>query len=286
MTTEHKQFIVNELEVIIANSSADKVAKRTQVSSASISQIRNNNWELISDSLWAKVKTNLNINWNWQIAQTTNLLTVNKLLKDAQHGGMSICICYKQASGKTTAYEYYQRINKNVILIRCKNYWSKKSFARHQLLTCGLADEGTTEEMIEKFQEHLTKLHKPLVIYDQFDKLKESQKDLFMDYYNELDGDCGFVLSGVPHLKKQEQNGYKRNKMGYRERFSRYGSKFIPLDEFSYKDVTAICNANGVTEKEVIQNIFDDYLGDGRRIKRLVERYFLIQAETVAETVA
>ena len=70
--------------------------------------------------------------------------------------------------------------------------------------------------------------------------------------------------------------------MGYRERFSRYGSKFIPLDEFSYKDVTAICNANGVTDNEVIENIFDNCLGDGRRIKRLVEKYFLTEAQTAA----
>ena len=157
MTTEHKQFIVNELEAMIANSSANKVATRAQVSASNISQMRNKNWDLISDSLWAKVKINLNINWNWQIAETTNLVTVNQLLKDAHKGGMSICICYKQASGKTTGYEHYQRTNKNVILIRCKNYWSKKSFARHQLLACGLPDEGTTEEMIERFQEYLGK---------------------------------------------------------------------------------------------------------------------------------
>ncbi len=281
MTTQHKEFITKELEVIIANSSANKVAVQAGVSAANISQIRNHNWDLISDSIWAKIKINLNIDWDWQIALTTNLNTVNQLLSDAQKGGMSICICYKQATGKTTGYEYYKRNHKNVILIRCKNYWSKKSFARHQLLACGLPDEGTTEEMIEKFGEHLTKLKKPVVIYDQFDKLKEPQKDLFMDYYNELDGHCAFIISGVPHLKKQEENGYKRNKMGYRERYSRYGSKFIPLDDFSYADVQAICNANGVTDTDVVNHIFEECMGDGRRIRRLVERYFLTEAETI-----
>ncbi len=282
MKTEHKEFIAKELEQIIVNSSANKVAVRAGVSAANISQIRNGNWELISDSIWAKVKTNLNIDWDWQIALTTNLKNITDLLKGAQKESMSICISYKQASGKTTGYEFYQRNHKNVILIRCKNYWSKKSFARHQLLACGLPDEGTTEEMIEKFEEHLTKLNnpKPLVIYDQFDKLKEPQKDLFMDYYNELDGHCGFVISGVPHLKKQEENGYKRNKMGYRERFSRYGSIFIPLDKYSYEDVKAICIANGITDNEVIEYIFGECMDDGRRIRRLIKKEFLIEAET------
>lgn len=282
MKTEHKDFIVKEIEFLTSKSSANKVAVRAGVSAANISQMVNRNWELISDNLWNKVKVNLNINWSWQIAETSNLKLINSLLKDAQNGSMSICISDNQGLGKTTGYEYYQRNNTNVILISCKNYWTKKSFARHQLLSCGLADEGTTEEMIEAFQDYLTKLKKPIVIYDQFDKLKEIQKDLFMDYYNELDGECAFVLSGVPHLKKQEQNGYKRNKMGYRERFSRYGSKFIPLDKITENDVKAICVANGVTDTEVIAHIYENCLNDGRRVKRLVEKYFLTEAESAA----
>lgn len=280
MKKAHKEFIVNELNFLIDKSSANKVAVQAKVSPANISQMVNGNWDLISDSLWAKVKVNLNINWDWQIAETTNLKTINSLLKDAQNGGMSICICDKEGLGKTVGYEYYKRHNRNVILIRCKNYWSKKSFARHQLLACGLVDEGTTEEMIERFQDHLTKLNDAIVIYDQFDKLKEPQKDLFMDYYNELDGECAFVLSGVPHVRKQEENGYKRNKMGYRERFSRYGSKFIPLDKLTRNDVKAMCVVNGVSDEEVIDHIFENCLGDGRRVKREVEKYFLQEAET------
>lgn len=282
MKKEHKDFIVNELNFLKEKSSANKVAVQAKVSPANISQMINGNWDLISDSLWAKVKVNLNINWDWQIAQTTNLKTITDLLKAAQNAGMSICISDREGLGKTVGYEYYKRNNPNVILIRCKNYWSKKSFARHQLLACGLPDEGTTEEMIERFQEHLTSLNDPIVIQDQFDKLKEPQKDLFMDYYNELDGECAFVLSGVPHLKKQEESGYKKNKMGYRERFSRYGSKFIALDKLSLKDVKAMCVINGVTDPEVIQDIFESCLGDGRRVKRLVQQYFLQEAETVA----
>lgn len=275
----YKEFITNEVEELVAKSSANKVAVKAKVSPANISQIRNKNWDHISDALWIKVKVNLNISWNWQIAKTQNQKTIHDLLSDAQQMGMSICISHAQGAGKTTGYKTYQKENRNVILVECKNYWSKKSFARHQLLACGLADEGTTEEMIEKFQNHLKKLQNAIVIYDQFDKLKEPQKDLFMDNFNELDENCAFVLSGVPHLKIQEEKGYKRNKMGYRERFSRYGSKFIGLDNFSYKDVDAICRINGISDKDAIDYIFDECENDGRRIKRLVQKYFLTEAQ-------
>lgn len=278
----HKEFIANEIETLVEKTSANKVAVKAKVSSANISQIRNKNWDLISDALWAKVKVNLNISWNWQIANTQNQNTIHTLLKDAQNEGMSICISFKQGSGKTTGYKTYQRDNKNVILIQCKNYWSKKSFARHQLLACGLPDEGTIEEMIEKFNEHLSKLSKAIVIYDQFDKLKEPHKDLFMDNFDAQDENCAFVISGVPHLKVQERKGYQKNKMGYRERYSRYGSKFISLDDFNLKDVTAICIANGITDADVIEHVFDECENDGRRIKRLVQKYFLTEAQKTA----
>lgn len=279
MKTIHKEFIANEIAELVAKSSANKVAVKAKVSSANISQIKNKNWQHISDALWAKVKVNLNISWDWQIAETQNQRTIHELLSDAQQMGMSICISFKQGAGKTTGYKTYAKNNTNVILIECKNYWSKKSFARHQLLACGLPDEGTTEEMIERFHEYLKSVQNPIVIYDQFDKLKEVQKDLFMDNFNELDENCAFVLSGVPHLKIQEEKGYRRNKMGYRERFSRYGSKFIPLDDYSFKDVAAICMANGISDKEVIQNIYENCANDGRRIKRLVQKYFLTEAQ-------
>lgn len=279
METKHKELIVKELKKLSTKLSGKKVANKAQVSSATISQMINGNWDLIRDEMWHKVKVNLSIDWGWRIAQTSNLVLVNNLLQAAQQGSLSISISFKPGTGKSTGFEFYERLNKNVILIECKNYWSKKSFARHQLIACGLDDYGTTEEMIERFVKYLSSLDHPLVIYDQFDKLKEPHKDLFMDYYNELDGHCGFVLSGVEAFKVMEEKGIRKNKMGYRERYSRYGSRFIKLNNFTQEDTRRICAANGVDDADVVSEIHNVSLGDGRRIKREVERYFLQQSE-------
>ena len=278
MQTEHKKFIVEELNALCDNLSQKKIAKRAMVSEATISQMRNGNWDLIRDEMWSKVKVNLSINWSWVSADTSNLLLLKDLMTKAQKHSMSMCVSDRQGMGKTHAYKEYHRNNKNVILIRCKNSWKQKSFARHQLIACGLETGGTTEEMIDRFTDYLKNVPKALVMYDQFDKLKDSQKDLFMDFYDDLDGNTGFILSGVS-LEKQEKKGCSLNKMGYRERFSRYGSKFIHLNTNTIKDVTKICVANGVSEKEIIADIFDDCMGDLRRVKRLIERYFIEQSE-------
>ncbi len=278
MESAHKNFIVNELNLRCEKSSQKKVAKQAQVSDATISQMRNGKWDLIRDEMWMKVKVNLSINWSWITAKTSNYLLLMDLLGKAQKYSMSICVSDRQGLGKTHAYKEYQREFSNVILIRCKNTWTKKSFAKHQLIACGLETGGTTEEMFERFANHLKNLSKALVIYDQFDKLKETQKDLFMDYYDDLDGNTGFLLSGVS-LEQQERKGCGLNKMGYRERYSRYGSRFIQLNKISIQDVSKICIANGVSDTEVIEWVFEDCEGDLRRVKRLIERYYMEQSE-------
>lgn len=279
MKTEHKEFIVKELDRLCGKKFQNKYANKAQVSAATISQMRNRNWDLIRDEMWYKVKVNLSINWSWVTAKTSNLLLIEDILTKIQRNSMSSCISDKQGIGKTEAYKHYARNNKNVILIECKNYWSKKSFAKHQLIACGLESGGTTEEMIERFIKHLKSLVKAVVIYDQYDKLKEPQKDLFMDYYNELDGHTAFLLSGVLALEKQEKSGCNKNKMGYRERFSRYGSKWVKLNPLSYQDVKLICEVNGVTDKDVISTIYDECMGDGRRVRHSIKVYMEAQAE-------
>ena len=282
MKTEHKQLIAEQIRIRVAKTSQKKVAANARVSNATISQIVNNNWEHVAESMWIKLKTNLKIDWGWNIAETQNLTTVLNLLRDIQQNSMSAMISDSQGIGKTTGYKEYQKRNNNVILIECKNYWSKKSFARHQLIACGLDPIGTTEEMIEAFEDYLSSIIKPVVIYDQFDKLKEPQKDLFMDYYNGLDGQCAFLLSGVKHLAHQEKKGRNRNKMGYAERWSRVGSKAIQLDPLSLKDIALMCFANGLEDTEVIESIYTNSMGDARRVKREVIKHFLEEAEKQA----
>lgn len=75
--------------------------------------------------------------------------------------------------------------------------------------------------MIETFVEYVMGLNKPLIIIDQMDKLKGKAFDLFMDLYNDLYRCCGFLISGVPALKKRIKRGAKIDKIGYREVLSR-----------------------------------------------------------------
>lgn len=282
MNNEQKLLIAHEVAKLAKKTSQNKVAKKAGVSSATISQIINQNWDLIANEMWRKVQVNLKLNPFWSVADTHNLKGMIELLTAAQNGALSLGISHDAGAGKSEAYKKYERENDNVILVECKNVWSKKSYLRNLLTACGLANDGTTEQLFDKFVDHIKTLNRPLIIIDQCDKLKDPSLDLFMDFYNDLSGNCGFILSGVPALKKRILRGAQRDRIGYRELWSRIGRKFISLDPLAYKDVQAICMVNGLNDNDHIREIFNTCDGDIRRVRRSVEQYHLLKSRKSA----
>lgn len=255
-------------------SSQTKMANKLRVSTATVSHILNHKWALIRPEMWRKVQIGLKLDFDWNIVKTTNFNTLVGLLELCQFRSLSIGISENAGIGKTEAYKYYQTNFKNVVLVECKNHWTKKSYVRALLIALGLETHGTTEDLINRFVDHLKGLERPLVIIDQADKLKDPQLDLFMDFYNELPNHCGFVLSGVKSLQKRVLRGVQRDKVGYLELFSRIGSKFYSeISALSLADVQAICRANGVQDEEFQTEVYNISLGDIRTVRRQVEKY-------------
>lgn len=251
------------------------VANKAQVSAATISQIKAGNWENISDSMWRKVQNNLRIDLNWKTAINDNLKEIYYYCDSAQKQSLAICIADNAGKGKSNGYKYYDRTNKSVIHLECKASWSKKTFVKNLLTVMGVAYVGTTEEMLEMFNEQIKKMHRPLLILDQADKLKDPQLDLFMEFYNDHEGHLGIILSGVKALEKRIDKGRQRKKVGFDEIYSRFGSKYIEISPVSHKDVQAICAANGVEDPDQIRTIYETCGGDFRRVRREIQKIHL-----------
>jgi DNA transposition AAA+ family ATPase len=277
METLQKQQIANELIAMSAKLSQNKVAIKAGVSSATISQMINNNWDLIKVERWRSVQTALKIELNWIHAATSNYQLIHQLLTAAQDRSLSVAISFREGHSKSHSFKAYERMNENVIYVECQNYWTKKTFVQALLRAAGLKSDGTVGELIQTFIEHLQTLHKPIVIIDQADKLKDPQLDLFMDLYNALPGHCAFMLSGVPAFEKRILKGVQRDKIGYREMFSRIGRKFIALNKTSLQDVQAVCAANGCDDADFQIQVFNECDGDMRRVRRMVDQWFLTQ---------
>lgn len=217
MTSKNKHLIAKEirrLSLLYGNgldkkgkekTAQNRVATKVGVSPATITQIVNENWMSISSELWNKIKVKLRLDFDWETAQTTNYNYVIKMLKASKEKSLSIGFSYNAGAGKSHAYRAFEGMTKNVIYIECKTYWSKKSYSIALATACGLDDQDNTERNIEKVIDYLAGQEKPLVIIDQLDKLKDASMDLFMDFYNDLNTHCGFVLSGVPALAKKNK---------------------------------------------------------------------------------
>ncbi len=276
MKNNEKKQIQQEIIRLSSRLSQNKIAKRAGVSPATISQIVNGNWKLIKADMWRKIKVKLRIDLGWNIAPTRMYRDLTELLNAAKTRHLTIAFSHKAGTGKTTFFNHYQKTVDNVIYVEGSRSMSKKSFIKALLTNCGQDTFGTTEELIQQFIDYVAGLEEPLIILDQFDKLKDGPFDLFMDFYNELYGHCAFVISGVQALQKRILNGVQRKKIGYEEIWSRMNRKFIPLYPVSLDDVKVICEHNGITDKEVISEIYNGCEGDLRRVRQEVEKHHLI----------
>lgn len=274
MTHQDKILIVENLELYIAQKgSQNKVAAEMKsVSAATLSQMRNHNWENIAFEMWRKVGAFLGVGTKeWQFASTKNSTELLEFYKDAQTDALVLAITGNSGSGKTAAAKKYDTENQNVFRLSCNEYWDRKWFLRELLAKMGKETDGMTmPEMMQKAVLTLKSASHPLIILDEADKLADAVLLFFITLYNELEGHCGIIIMATQYLEKRIRRGIAQQKKGYREIYSRVGLRFIELEPIAYSDVKSVCQINGVPDENTIRAIFKDSDGDLRRVKRLV----------------
>ncbi|MCK8143166.1 ATP-binding protein [Flavobacterium sp. I-SCBP12n] len=274
MTHTDKLAIVEHLDQYITQKgSQNKVAiEMKTVSAATLSQMRNHNWENIAEEMWRKVSAFLGIGTNeWKIAETGNSQLLMKLFSESQNHALVIAITGNAGSGKTAIAKKYEEENKNVYRLSCNEYWDKKWFLRELLSKMGKETDGMTlPEMMYKAVTTLKSVSKPKIILDEADKLTDTVLLFFITLYNELEGHCGITIMATQYLEKRIRRGIAMQKKGYREIYSRVGLRFIELDQTTFADIKEVCVANGLKDEQAIRGIAKDADGDLRRVKRLV----------------
>lgn len=244
----------------------------TGVSSATISQILNKNWEHIDESMFRTIAAQIGYSSSdWEVVKTRDFNLVMSLLGEAQKSSQVFAITGEAGSGKTEAVKHYASTYRQTYLLRCSEYWNRKEFMSNLLRKIGTDPSGMkVAEMMQEIVNRLKKQKNPLIIMDEADKLTDQVIYFFITIYNELEDHCGIVLSSTDYFAKRILNGIKSNKKGYKEIYSRLGRKFIELNGVDFTDVTQICVANGIEDKHLIKKVFMDCEGDIRRIKRKI----------------
>jgi len=251
------------------------------VSSATLSQIANGNWNLIADEMWRSVGAQ--VGWtpyDWQIVETRDYQIISFLLNDAKHNANVYAITGDAGTGKSATLKTYARENKEVYLISCNEYFNRKYFLEELLRVMGIDGTGMAiAPLMAEAVRNLKKKAAPLIILDEADKLADQVLLFFITLYNALEDHAGIILAATNHLEKKIKAGVRNNKKGYREVYSRLGRKFSRLKGVGYNDVRNICIANGIDKAVEHKEIYEEAEGDLRRVKKEVHRRTLRQAQ-------
>lgn len=242
------------------------------VSSATLSQMVSGKWEHISDEMWRNVARAVGFGVKaWRTAATATYLQVHALLRGAQEEARVMSLTAPAGSGKTYAAREYESAHRNVYRLMCDEFWSKNDFVEELLRAMGEKADGLTKrERLALACSVLSKKEKPLLVFDEFDKLGDNVWSFFITLYNRLEDRCGMVLLSTDYIEKRFRMGLKYQRRGYPEIWSRLGSRCVELDRADYDDVRAVCEANGVSDEAVVEDIARSAEGDLRRVRQLV----------------
>jgi len=276
------------------------VANKAGVSEATISQMVNNNWAQIADSMWLKVAAALG--WKttgWALSEITNTRILYSVFRDSKAKSAFFAVSHRAGSGKTASAKSFAELEfrSGVYFIQCRE-WGRNAFLQNICQELGI-DQGrgqtSADDLLQKivrfFQDRVNM--KPLLIIDEADKLRPAALRILIPLYNFLENQVGVVIMGTDNLEKEIKRGVKYSAKGMDEIDSRFGRNFIHLYGASKVDVQRICEANGITNKTLANSIFteceprqvkinDSYvmmIEDLRRLKRCIEREQLRTAE-------
>ncbi len=283
LTDAFKKEIQTALSIYVQSFNSQKAAAESlnDVSEAVIIQIKNNEWSKIADKMWRTVAKQLGVGKRkMTLVETLDFQTLILMFCTAKEEGATFSIVGQAGSGKTAVSTWYTEMNRqqNVFRLECCEYWNKKTFLIKLLQAMGKSDAGMNPtEMMETIVRGMRKLHQPLLILDEVDKLSDPVLKFFITLYNELNGECGFVWLSTNTIETRMRKGLSKNRNGYQELWSRIGSRFIHMDGVNAKELTQICKANGITDTEEVNKIINECGGDLRRVERNFLKNKLVQ---------
>ena len=283
MKQTEKEAIAAKLRTYVDSKESQNAAAKSLrgVSAATVSQILNGNWDLISDDMWRTVGNQIGYDpRNWVVIETEGYRRMTQVLTDAQRHSLVMAVTGDAGCGKSQTIKVYAGGNRNVIALSCSEYWNRKEFLGELLQSLGTEPGGSTvADMMREAIRQLKRREGVLIVLDEADKLSDQVLHFFITIYNKLEDTVGIVLCATQYLKKRIERGVVNNRKGYKEIYSRIGRKFIPMPVVNRGDIKAVCTANGLEDRREIERIIDDADNDLRRVKRLVCALKLKSAE-------
>lgn len=263
MIIQKKERIVLQIKQYQLNKelSQNKLATEIGISPAQLSNVMNEDkWHKVSDEKWQSLANRFLPN-DWQILPTSNLTAVKRICEDAQYYSESFFLLEHTGSGKTEGLRQYAKDTPNAYLITCNQLMSRKDLLRAILQTLGITTSGRIIDLMEIVIEHLSRMEKPLLLFDETDKLTDGCLLVLKVIYDRLEFKCGFVNAGTEALEIRVRKNALKDKIGWQELKRRFFQNVKRLKKFNIKDpvianeIQAICEANSITMPSQIETV-------------------------------
>ena len=258
------------------------------ISAATLSNIINGKWDRISDEMFMRLDSQLVSHEDWQIFRTAAYRDMTLFLGDAQDASSVMWVTAPAGTGKSTAASVYAAQHRHVYRMVCSPDLTRSDFIHEFARLVGVRSFGmSVRETFQEILRHLVTLERPLLIFDEADKLSDGVMYYFIAIYNALEDRCGMVFLSTDAIKKRIRRGVERDKKGYDELESRIGRRFVDLSPVSIGEVEQICYANGLNDRGAVAKVKQDaaaYGNDLRRVKRAVHSQLKKQGMLNIET--
>ena len=281
MEDTKKQEVRNRLAKYCQRYPSNNMASASlkNISSATISNILNGKWNSISDAMWRSLESQLIKNEGWQIFSTGAYQDMSLYLGYAQQHSSVMWVAAPAGIGKSTAAASYAALHRNVFRLTCATDMTRSDFVHELAGQIGVRTNGLSlRQAFNEILRHVVTMDRPLLIFDEADKLADGVMYYFISIYNALEDRCGIVFLSTAAIKKRITNGVLRDKKGYDEIESRICRRYVDLTPVSAAEVEQICLANNLQAPAAISRVKADvraYGNDLRRVKQSVNRELL-----------
>lgn len=243
----------NELKKLIEDRisskkvSQNELAKELEVSNGTISNILNDRWERLNESMITKLYSKLNTGNKLKLVETHNLQNIFETCDRSRKFKKLVAITGKEGAGKTVALDEYNRRNPNTYKITCINSMKPKQMLLELTRVLGLNYNASIYEMVLKIAEEINKKENPLIIIDEVSAMSQTNLLYLKDIWDMVENNCGIVLCGMDYFLSNLEKAVEKSKTGMPEFYSRI-SYYLKLSEITNEEIRFICKENGIED--------------------------------------
>lgn len=238
MMTITKEFKSKVREALLAvrpnfDGADGSFAKQWGINGAVFSRIQKGQIDgVLADVHWITIGRELGVGTHekkWNTAKTDVFITIEQDIVFCKEHAKAKIFVDECEIGKTHTVKYLSKTLRNCFYVDGSQAKTKQQFIRRIAKAIGVDQIGTYTDVKENIKYYLKLLPNPIIIIDEAGDLNYDAFLELKEFWNATEGYCGWYMIGADSLRAKIQRGITNQKVGYRELFSRFSSKYTSV---------------------------------------------------------